>query len=131
MADTILYQAHPGMFRSHPFLFILCILLIPAFGIGILLLLYWYIKTRMTSLTVTENEIMFEQGILSKDRTAVTLRHIRSVRVVQSFSNRILGVGTIEIATAGDHPEFVVKDMPDPHEIREAITKAQSLDDAN
>jgi uncharacterized membrane protein YdbT with pleckstrin-like domain len=51
------------------------------------------------------------------------------VQVNQSFVNRILGVGTVEIATAGDEPEFVVSDMPDPHEIREAISHAQALRD--
>jgi uncharacterized membrane protein YdbT with pleckstrin-like domain len=62
---------------------------------------------------------------LSKDRTSVSLKHIRSVHVTRGFMNRLLGVGTIQISTAGDQPEFTVKDMPDPGEIREAISKAQ------
>jgi len=128
MAETVIYEAHPAMFRAHPFWFILCVLLIAAFGIGILLLLYWYIKTRATALSVTEHEIMYERGILSKDRTAVSLRHVRAVHITQGFLNRILGVGTIQISTAGDEPEFTIADMPDPHEIREAITKAQAMD---
>jgi uncharacterized membrane protein YdbT with pleckstrin-like domain len=127
MAGTVIYEAHPAMFRAHPFWFILSVLLILAFGIGILILLYWYILTRATALTVTDQEILYEKGILSKDRTAVSLKHIRAVRVTQGFVNRILGVGTIEISTAGDLPEFVVRDMPDPHKIREAIAKAQEM----
>jgi len=127
MAATVIYEAHPAMFRAHPFWFILCVLLIAAFGIGIIILLYWYIKTRATALTVTENEIMYEKGILSKDRTSVSLRHVRSVHVTQGFVNRLLGVGTIQISTAGDEPEFTIADMPDPHLIREAITKAQEM----
>ena len=127
MPDMEIYQAHPAMFRAHPFWFILFVLLILAGGLGILILLYWYIKTRATALTVTEHEITFEQGILSKDRTGVSLRHVRAVRVTQGFVNRILGVGTVEISTAGDEPEFEVSDMPDPHEIREAISRAQAM----
>jgi len=127
MPDLEIYQAHPAMFRAHPFWFILFVLLILAGGLGILILLYWYIKTRATALTVTEHEITFEQGILSKDRTGVSLRHVRAVRVTQGFVNRILGVGTVEISTAGDEPEFEVSDMPDPHEIREAISRAQAM----
>jgi uncharacterized membrane protein YdbT with pleckstrin-like domain len=129
MAATIIYQAHPAMFRAHPFWFILFVLLIAAFGLGLIILLYWYIKTRATALTVTEHELLYEKGILSKERLSVSLRHVRSVQVNQSFVNRILGVGTVEIATAGDEPEFVVSDMPDPHEIREAISHAQALRD--
>jgi uncharacterized membrane protein YdbT with pleckstrin-like domain len=127
MAGTVIYEAHPAMFRAHPFWFILFVLLIAAFGIGILILLYWYILTRATALTVTDQEILYEKGILSKDRTAVSLLHVRTVRVTQGFINRILGVGTVEIATAGDMPEFTIKDMPDPHQIREAISKAQAM----
>ena len=115
------------MFRAHPFWFILFVLLIAAFGLGLLILLYWYIKTRATTLTVTEHELLYEKGILSKERLSVSLRHVRSVQINQSFVNRILGVGTVEIATAGDEPEFAVKDMPDPHEIREAISRAQAM----
>jgi uncharacterized membrane protein YdbT with pleckstrin-like domain len=128
MPGTVIYEAHPAMFRAHPFWFILSVLLILAFGIGILILLYWYVLTRATRLTVTDHDITYERGILTKDRTSVSLRHVRSVRVTQGFINRILGVGIIEISTAGDEPEFTVRDMPDPHEIRDAIRQAQRLD---
>ncbi|MBC8020120.1 MAG: PH domain-containing protein [Methyloceanibacter sp.] len=127
MAGTVIYQAHPAMFRAHPFWFILSVLLIAAFGIGILILIYWYIQTRATALTVTDSDLMYERGILSKERTSVSINHVRSVNVVQSFVNRILGVGTIQISTAGDEPEFTIADMPDPHVIREAIAKAQEM----
>ena len=43
------------------------------------------------------------------------------MQVNQSFLNRILGVGEGIIATAGDEPEFSVAELPDPHEVREAI----------
>ena len=127
MAATVIYQAHPAMFRAHPFWFILSVLLIAAFGVGILILIYWYIQTRATELTVTDSDLMYERGILSKERTSVSINHVRSVNVVQSFVNRILGVGTIQISTAGDEPEFTIADMPDPHVIREAIAKAQGM----
>lgn len=127
MAGTVIYKAHPAMFRAHPFWFILFVLLIAAFGIGLLILLYWYVKTRATSLTVSDHELLYEKGILSKERLAVSLRHVRSVQVNQGFVNRILGVGTIEIKTAGDEPEFTVEDLPDPHEVREAISRAQAM----
>jgi len=156
MAARVIYEAHPAMFRAHPFWFILCllltaafgigiiilradafrvadskfmyelsVLLIAAFGFGIIILLYWYLKTRATALTVTDSELMYELGILSKERTSMSLKHVRSVSIVQGFVNRILGVGTIQIYTAGDEPEFTIVDMPDPHVIREAITNVQ------
>jgi hypothetical protein len=37
-------------------------------------------------------------------------------------------VGTIEVSSTGDEPEFTVRDLPDPHEIRDAIRAAQRLE---
>jgi uncharacterized membrane protein YdbT with pleckstrin-like domain len=128
MPGEIIYEAHPAMFRARPFSFILCVLLILAFGLGIIILLYWYVLTRATQLTVTDHDITYERGILSKDRTSVALRQVRSVRVTQGFINRIFGVGTIEVSSTGDEPEFTVRDLPDPHEIRDAIRAAQRLE---
>jgi len=75
---------------------------------------------------VFENEILFEKGLLSKERSEVKISIVRTVRVKQSFFNRIFGVGTVEIFTAGDNPEIVAKGMPDPNRIRELIKMGQS-----
>jgi uncharacterized membrane protein YdbT with pleckstrin-like domain len=144
MPGTVIYEAHPAMFRAHPvWWFILCVLLIAVFGIGIMyelsvlpisalgigiiILLYWYINTRATALTVTDSELKYERGILSKNRTSMSLNHVRTVSIGQGFINRILGVGTIQIYTAGDEPELTVVDMPNPHVIQKAIAKAQKM----
>ena len=120
MTDQILYQAHPPMFRNHPFGFVLSILLIAA-AVGIIILLVWYVKTRAETLTITREELRYEKGILSKVHSELRLSSIRSVRVNQSLFQRMLGTGDIRVYTAGDAPEITVKGMPDPHEIREII----------
>ena len=57
----------------------------------------------------------------------MSLKHVRSVSIAQGFIDRILGVGTIQISTAGDEPEFTIVDMPDPQVIQQAIAKAQGM----
>ena len=47
------------------------------------------------------------------------LASIRSVRVYQSLFQRMFGTGDIEVYSAGDNPEIIVKGMPDPARIRE------------
>ena len=120
MAEDFVYDAHPPMFRNNPIGFILSVLLIPA-GIGILILLYWYVKSRSERLTLTTEELRYEKGLLSKDRSELKLTAIRSVRAYQSLFQRMFGTGNIEIYSAGDTPEMVLKGMPDPNEIRELI----------
>ena len=116
-----LYCEHPVMFKNNPLGFILCVLLVPAFGLGLLLLLYWYVQTRATKLTVTEKEVIFETGLLNKDHAEVNITSVRTVRVRQTFFDRLFGVGTVEIFTAGDAPEITARGLPDPNRIRELI----------
>lgn len=118
MTETILYEAHPPMFRNNPLGFILCLLLVPV-AIGILLLMVWYLSSRAKKLTITNEELRYEQGILSKRRVELRLASIRSVRVNQSLFQRMFGTGDIEVYSAGDQPEVMVKGMPDPARIRE------------
>lgn len=119
MAETILYRASPPMFRNNPLLFLLYLVLIAAFGLGLILLLGWYVLSKSKSLTITDEELRYEVGILNKQRSEIRLSSIRSVRVNQTFWQRIFGTGDLDIFTAGDNPEITAKGMPDPGRIRE------------
>ena len=119
------YEANPVMFRNNPVGFLFAIILIAAFGLGILILLWWFLQCKSTKLSVYDNEILFEKGLLSKERSEVNISSIRSIKVKQSFFNRIFGVGTIEIYTAGDSPEFIASGLPDPNKVRELIKMEQ------
>lgn len=141
------YDAHPAMFRNHPLGFVGVWLLIlaptpllllyreeialygdfpPLFllgltGLGMLILMYWYLQTRVTRLRVEGEEIHLEEGLFSKQHVDLTVAQIRAVRVYQDFLDRIFRVGQIEIFTTGDSPEFTVSGLPDPHRVREII----------
>ncbi len=121
-----LYSEHPVMFKNNPLGFIICLILIPAGGLGLLILLTWHLKNKASKLTVNDNEILFEKGLLSKERSEVNLASVRTTKVKQSFFNRIFGVGSIEIFTAGDSPEIVATGMPEPNKIRELIKANQN-----
>jgi uncharacterized membrane protein YdbT with pleckstrin-like domain len=121
-----LYSEHPVMFKNNPLGFILCLILIPVGGIGLLILLTWHLKNKASKLSVNNNEILFEKGLLSKERSEVNLTSVRTTKVKLSFFNRIFGIGTIEIYTAGDSPEIIASGMPDPNKIRELIKANQN-----
>lgn len=119
------YSEHPAMFRSNPLGFVLAVLLVPL-AVGILILLAWYLKCRSIKLEFTGNDLVLERGLLSKERTELNVRSIRTVNVYQSFFNRIFGVGTIAIFTAGDEPEIEVAGVPRPHDLRDLIKGHQA-----
>lgn len=122
---NILYSEHPSMFRNHPIYFIFCLLMIAAAGLGLILLLIWYLQTKASKLEINEHEILFEQGLLSKSRAEISLASVRTIKVHQSFFDRIFGVGTLELYTAGDDPEIRATGLPDPNKVREIIKMGQ------
>lgn len=119
--ETVLYRENPPMFRNNPLGFVLSVLLIPVFGIGIIILLYWYVMARSRLLTITDTELRYETGLLSKTHNEFRLDSIRSVRVHQSLWQRMFGTGDLEIFTAGDTPEVVIAGVPDPGRVRDLV----------
>ena len=119
-ADEVIYRANPAMFRDSPVTFALAVLLVP-FGIGLIVLIAWYIRVKTAKLIVTQRELIYEVGILSKHRVELRIANMRSLRVKQRLLQRLFRTGDIEIYTAGDRPEIVIKGMRDPGEIRRLI----------
>ena len=121
-----LYSENPPMFKNNPLGFIMALLLVPA-GVGVVIFLIWHLKNKAQKLVVTEYEVIYERGLLNKVHSEISIDGIRTVRVRQSFFNRIFGTGNIELFTAGDHPEVIATGMPDPGRVREIIKERQSL----
>lgn len=115
------YDSNPAMFKNNPLGFVVAVILIAAFGLGILVLLYWYIKTRAVRLTITGDTMHLSRGILSKDQVDIDVREISTIRVHQRFWQRVFGVGRIEVYTSGDVPEFTLDGMPDPGFVRDHV----------
>ena len=122
MEEQLLYEEHPSMFRNHPFAFSLCVALIAAFGLGLIILVIWWLQTLGTKLTVTNERVTLRKGILSKYTNEVYHTDIRNVQLNQSFFQRLFDVGTIAISTAGQEGvEISVEGIPHPQNVRDII----------
>lgn len=118
MASEVLYVANPSMFRNHPFLFILCVIF---FIPGLFVLLAWKISAKAEKIHITEDAVLSERGLLSKERIDLQIKHIRTVRVKQGLIQRMFGAGNVEIYTAGDVPEIVIAGIRHPHHVRSLL----------
>ena len=121
-AERILYQFHPSMFRNRPIGFVLGAVLIAAFGLGLLILLIWWLKCLGTTLTVTTKRTTLRTGILAKNTNDVWHRDVRNIQVHQGFLQRLFGVGAVAISSAGQGGvEIAVSGVPNPEKIRRLI----------
>ena len=119
--ETVLYQAHPSMFRNQPVWFVItCVLCLVV--VGLIIFLIWWLKCKGTTLTVTNDRTRLRKGILSKSVTEVWHEDIRNVQLNQTFFQRIFDVGSIGISSAGQAGlEISVTGMPNPEHIKELI----------
>lgn len=119
-SEPWIYDEHPSMFRNNPAMFVLLAISVIGFiAIGI-----WWIRCKGIRLALNRHEILFEKGLLAKQRTQLNLSSIRTVRITQSAFQRLFGVGDIEIFSAGDRAEIAVRGMPRPAQVR-ALASAQ------
>ncbi|MBK1722707.1 PH domain-containing protein [Thiocystis violacea] len=89
------------------------------FALSTLQLLSWWVSARADRLVITEDELIWTHGLLSKQYTEINMSSVRTVRVTQSLFQRIMNAGDITVFTAGDTPELFVRGLPDPGAIRE------------
>ncbi len=101
--------------------FLLCVGVFARLCVGVLLLLGWYIMTRMDELQISSDKILWEHGILSKTYVELDIDEVRTVRVHQNLIQRIFRSGLLQVYTAGDQPEIAIKGLPYPTRIREIV----------
>jgi uncharacterized membrane protein YdbT with pleckstrin-like domain len=95
-----------------------------------LLVLLWPIKRHLqrqtVTLTISGDKLRYETGLASKSIRIIQLPKVQDVRVIQSFWQRIFGVGDISIETAGENSRLVVENLDRPRELAEQITDASA-----
>ena len=125
--ETYLLKTNPSMFRNHPFYFILLLILVPlTLGLALIGFLVWWIKCKSIRLQITDERTLLIEGIISRYSTEVRHEDVRNLQVEQSALQRILGVGRIEISSAGQATmEIVVNGVPDPQGIADLIRRHQ------
>jgi uncharacterized membrane protein YdbT with pleckstrin-like domain len=100
----------------------------PYLPLASLLVLLWPIKRHLqrqtVKLTMAGDKLRYETGLASKSMRIIQLSKVQDVRVLQSFGQRIFGVGDISIETAGENSRLVVENLDGPRELAEQITDA-------
>tara|TARA_Y100000031_G_C8109641_1_gene332833 strand:- start:53 stop:541 length:489 start_codon:yes stop_codon:yes gene_type:complete len=122
-----LFTKQPAMWRDQPITFILLILLaIPTFGITALVLLWWWLKCITTQLIVTTKIATLKTGIIAKHTSEIRHSDIKNTIVNQSIQQRIFGVGSIALSSAGQSDlEIIISGIKKPQEVVKQLRALQ------
>jgi membrane protein YdbS with pleckstrin-like domain len=151
---TVVRQA---MFRAHPFWYLLMAL---AFVVGVALavlartsqqvppwsmwiglvmaaaaalwwLVWWAAPHRWVKLTISNKRTVRQEGIIVRRTSEVLHNHIRNVKIEQSFLERILGVGSLSIDSAGGSEEEMVEiqmnKIARPYHVKEILDRHRRM----
>lgn len=98
---------------------VFCWLIIP------IIVVLW--KRASLVLRVTEDKVLLEKGVLSKNNKDIFISDIRTIDVKQTLLQRMFGIGDVMIATAGTSGyEDVAFGVPDPKGIKDLISGQRS-----
>lgn len=119
--EKIYYEGHPVMFKNRPIFFIFSVIL-SIIGIGLVILLIWFLKTKAIKLTITEEKVILREGLLSKNLTEIFIEDVKRVQCRQTFLQRFFDVGSVTIASAATgYTEIIVGGIENPEEAKNLI----------
>jgi uncharacterized membrane protein YdbT with pleckstrin-like domain len=120
--ETVIYRGHLTLW-SFFWWILLGLLLLAAFGLGLLFWLWAWLKYRSTELAVTNKRIIVKSGLIQRNTTEMFLEKVESIQVDQGIFGRILDFGSITISgTGGD--KSPVNNVSHPIEFRKAFMTA-------
>lgn len=78
------------------------VILIPLFGLGIVLIISAAIEYYTTELAITNKRVIAKFGLIRRDTIEINLSKVESIQVTQGILGRIFDFGSIVISGAGD-----------------------------
>jgi uncharacterized membrane protein YdbT with pleckstrin-like domain len=86
-------------------------------GAAVLVLVLWLslwplLIWRTTHYVFTNERVLLQEGVFSRDRRDIPLSRVNDHSMTQRFIERLLGCGTLTIESAGERGQSVLTDIP-------------------
>jgi len=121
--EKTLWEGHPSNYY-YLFAYIVGGLLILAYGLGLIIIAIAILSRICSVFTVTNRRVKSKVGIISRVTREVSIKDIRVINLKQGVLERIFGLGTIEVGSAGTAGiEVSFKGIPETPKIKEMIQK--------
>jgi uncharacterized membrane protein YdbT with pleckstrin-like domain len=121
--EMIQYEAKVSIWSMMP-LFIIGLILLPLYGLGLLFWIAAYLRYISTELAITNKKIIAKFGFIKRDTIELLLPKIESIQVNQSLFGRILNYGSIIVSGAGN-PQAPVPGISNPIDFRRKFMEIQ------
>ena len=104
----------------------------PVYLLGPSIILYAFLSRNSKCYTLTNKRAISKTGIISRQVREVWIKDIRNINVKQGIIERLFGLGTVEIASAGTAGiEVKFAGIRDPMQARDLIRQEKDKADTN
>ncbi len=105
--DSVLIEQERVLHRAHvslwPYFFWIVLGIATAvIGVGLVILIWVWIKTRATEIAITNKRVIAKFGVISRQTIEINLNRVESIQVNQGVVARLFDFGTIVISGAGN-----------------------------
>ena len=100
------------------------LVLLPAFGLGLIFLIIAYVRYKTTELAITTRRVIVKHGFIRRRTVEININKVESIQVDQELLGRMFNFGTLIVAGAGN-PQAPIAGISSPMEFRKAFIEAQ------
>jgi len=107
-------------------LLVLGLVLLPAFGIG---LIFWgiaYVRLKSTEVAVTTKRLIVKHGFIRRSTIEININKVESIQVDQEMLGRLLNFGTLIISGTGA-THAPITGIAEPMAFRKAFIEVQDV----
>lgn len=121
--EKIIYTGNISVWSLFPLL-LLGLLLLPMFGLGLLLWVIALVRYKTTELAFTNKRVIAKFGFVSRRTIELNLMKVESLQVNQGILGRVFNFGTLVISGAGN-PQAPIPGISNPMTFRRSFMEYQ------
>ncbi|TAK91830.1 MAG: PH domain-containing protein [Burkholderiaceae bacterium] len=100
------------------------VLLLPAFGLGLIFLGIAYVRYKSVELAVTTKRVIVKHGFVRRQTVEINLNKVESIQVEQGLLGRLFNFGTLIVSGTGSS-HAPLTGIAEPMGFRKAFIEAQ------
>jgi uncharacterized membrane protein YdbT with pleckstrin-like domain len=82
-----------------------------------------HLLNRLTKMTILDDKLRYERGLLSRSTRTILISRVQDVTVHQRVGQRLFGLGDLSIETAGEASRETIVNIDRPKEIADHINE--------
>ncbi|HLN25690.1 MAG TPA: PH domain-containing protein [Patescibacteria group bacterium] len=123
--ERVICESKISMWSLLP-LFLLGLILLPVYGLGLLFWISAILRYISTELAVTNKRVIAKFGFIRRNTIEMHLAKVESIQVHQGVIGRLFGFGSLIVSGAGN-PQAPIPGVANPMEFRRRAMEAQAV----